>query len=72
MPTSQKPKRPYNGHKFLLTSREKQEIDLKLTAVVHELRSLQAIVLAILKGSIEQEPVPVEIPAALTEQPESA
>jgi hypothetical protein len=51
MPNSARPSRPYKGNKFLIQSREYQDLNRKLHQIVTQVQQLQGVVFAMLQGA---------------------
>jgi hypothetical protein len=50
MPTSKKPSRPYKGNKFLIQSREYQDLNKKIHQLVTQLQQVQAVMMVMIQG----------------------
>lgn len=59
MPTSTKPRKPYQGNKHLLTSREYTDLNRRLFQVVQQLQQVQAVMMAMVQGPAANEPTVV-------------
>lgn len=60
MPVSKKPRKPPNGNKFLMVSREARELRAAIGIVVYQNQQLTALLANMHERLVKLEPVPAE------------